>query len=179
MKIRILQRKRAMRNALFVMLLGVAGLMKMHAQNITFVDANVKAICVENWDTDGDGELSYSEAAAVMDLGLVFEGNTGITSFDELQYFTGLTSIGNWAFEYCNNLALIEIPNSVTSIGYAAFSGCSSLTSIEIPNSVTTIEDWAFCYCQGLTSVVIPSAVTSIGNSVYYGCSGLEQIVVN
>jgi hypothetical protein len=58
---------------------------------ITFADANVKAICVANWDTNGDGELSEEEAAAVTSLGVVFKGNTEITSFDELQYFTGLT----------------------------------------------------------------------------------------
>ena len=38
--------------------------------NIEFADAEVKRICVENWDTNGDGELSYKEAAAVTDLGV-------------------------------------------------------------------------------------------------------------
>lgn len=30
---------------------------------ITFADPTVKALCVEHWDTDGDGELSQDEAA--------------------------------------------------------------------------------------------------------------------
>ena len=38
---------------------------------IIFADAEVKRICVENWDTNADGELSYGEAAAVTDLGKV------------------------------------------------------------------------------------------------------------
>ena len=33
------------------------------ADNITFADANVKALCVANWDTNYDGELSTDEAA--------------------------------------------------------------------------------------------------------------------
>ena len=52
---------------------------------IVFADANIKAICVSNWDTDGDGELSKAEAAAVTNLGTVFKDNTEITSFNELQ----------------------------------------------------------------------------------------------
>ena len=55
--------------------------------NITFADANVKALCVANWDTNHDGELSLYEAATVTDLGEVFKNNTSITSFNELSYF--------------------------------------------------------------------------------------------
>lgn len=82
------------------------------APNIEFADANVKAICVANWDTNNDGELSEEEAVAVIDLGTVFKYNTQITSFDELQYFTGLTSIGYQAFSGCRGLTSVTIPPS-------------------------------------------------------------------
>jgi len=115
--------------------------------NIVFADDAVKAICVANWDSDGDGELSYDEAAAVTDLGEVFKENSDITSFDELQYFTGLTAIRRSAFENCKNLISVSIPNSVTSFGYYAFRVCSNLISITIPNSVTTIGAGVFEWC--------------------------------
>ena len=145
--------------------------------NIVFADANVKAICVANWDTNGDGELSETEAAAVTDLGEEFR-ESAITSFDELQYFTGLSTIGNSAFLRCYSLTSIEIPNSVTSIETQAFWHCSSLTSIEIPNSVTNIGSNAFRNCSGLTSITIPNSVTSIDNEAFPGCSGLTSITV-
>ena len=55
-----------------------------------------------------------------------------------------VTSIGQEAFTFCNNITSITIPDSVTSIGYAAFYDCSGLTSIIIPNSVTSIMEEAF-----------------------------------
>ena len=143
---------------------------------ITFADANVKALCLQNWDTNGDGELSEAEAAAVTDLGEVFKNNTTITSFDELQYFTGLTSIGSSAFSGCRGLTSVTIPNSVTSIGNAAFNQCGRLTSVTIPNSVTSIGDYAFYGCSSLTNVGDLSACTSIGDYAFRGCNKLTSV---
>ena len=145
---------------------------------ISFVDANVKALCVANFDTNGDGELSKAEAAAVTTLGSVFKGNENIKTFDELKYFTGLTSIKSLSFYLCNSLTSVTIPNSVTSIGIQAFYYCSSLTSVTIPNSVTSIDGLAFANCSSLTSITIPNSVTSIISSAFLGCSNLTHIVV-
>ena len=127
---------------------------------INFQDPAVKAICVANWDTDEDGELSYSEAAAVTTIpsGL-FSDNTDISTFNELQYFTGLTIIKS-----------------------QAFMGCSSLESIIFPEHLETIEGRAFSGCLLLKEVVIPSSVTTMlsgGGNYYYGAfyeSGVEKI---
>lgn len=64
-----------------------------------------------------------------------------------------VTTIGEFAFMYCDNLTSVTIPNSVTSIGSGAFYGCSSLTSITIPDSVTSIGVNTFSSCTSLTSV--------------------------
>ena len=144
---------------------------------ISFADENVKALCLANWDTDHNGWLSYEEAEAVTDLGEVFKNNTDITSFDELQYFTGLTAVGGYAFVECSSLTSVTIPNSVTAIGTAAFNNCSSLTSLTIPNGVTSIGYGTFMGCIGLTSLTIPNSVTSIDEWAFAG-SGLTSVTI-
>lgn len=89
-----------------------------------------------------------------------------------------VTSIGERAFGDCSSLTNIVIPNSVTSIGYQTFYFCSSLTNIIIPNSVTIIDDFAFDACSSLTNIVIPNSVTSIGSGAFYECSSLTDIVI-
>ena len=125
----------------------VAVFSALASEIITFADPNVKAICVNHWDTDGDGELTYAEAAAVTNLGGAFSSNQNITSFDELQYFTGLTFIGDYEFYYCTNLTSIVIPENVTSIGYQAFLECYNLCgTLTINENVTYIGWGAFYY---------------------------------
>ena len=140
--------------------------------NIDFADSKVKAICVENWDTNGDGELSYEEAAAVTDLGEVFEGNEEITSFNELKYFTGLTKISEAAFFGDYALKSVELPMGLTSIEHAAFGICSSLTSIFIPKNVTTINGTSFRDCTSLVEITVDGE-----NPVYESPRGCNAII--
>ena len=70
----------------------------------------------------------------------------------------------------------MTIPNSVITIGEAAFNFCNNLTQVSIPNSVTTIGNSAFRACSSLTQVTIPSSVTSIGSFAFSYCSGLKEI---
>ena len=89
-----------------------------------------------------------------------------------------LTTIGGWAFYYCESLTSITIPDSVTTIGDAAFQCCESLTSVTIPDSVTTIGWYAFSQCFSLTSVTIGNSVTMIGVQVFYECTSLTSVTI-
>lgn len=52
---------------------------------------------------------------------------------------SSVTSIGGYAFWYCNGLTSVTIPSSVTSIGTGTFNFCSGLTTI-YANSSTPID---------------------------------------
>ena len=145
---------------------------------ISFADENVKALCISNWDTNGDGELTVEEAAAVSDIGNVFTEDRSIHTFDELIFFTGINAIPTKAFHDCRNLSSIQIPSNVTTIGTNAFNRCYSLKSIIIPNSVSGISWHAFQDCKELSSIDIANGVTSIGMSAFEGCSSLKSIYI-
>lgn len=101
---------------------------------IEFDDAEVERICLENFDTDGDGKLSIEEAAAVTDIGTLFKGNTEIISFNEFKYFTGVTSVADRAFNKCSNLETINFPPSITGIGVGAFAN-TKVTRFDLSKS--------------------------------------------
>ncbi|MBR6964348.1 MAG: leucine-rich repeat domain-containing protein [Prevotella sp.] len=122
------------------------------SSNIDFADEAVKAICVANWDTNGDGELSYAEAAAVTDIGTVFKGNKDITSFNEFQYFTNVISLESEAFQYCTNMSAIIIPYSVKRIGEMSFYECSSLKTLTISKNINYIGYFSLYGCSSLIS---------------------------
>ena len=154
---------------------------------IQFEDALVKAICITNWDTDGDGELSYEEAAAVTTIGTEFRGK-GIYAFNELQYFTGLTSIPSSAFSDCSELLSIKLPDNIISINDNAFVRCQSLREIHIPANIESIGYRAFRSCKKLATVIFEksSQLKTIGGGYHsdidYGafsyCTALTSIEI-
>ncbi|MBQ4222239.1 MAG: leucine-rich repeat protein, partial [Prevotella sp.] len=145
---------------------------------IDFADMTVKNLCIEHWDTDGDRELSKEEAAAVKDLGTVFEENQQLTSFDELQYFTGLEKIGEDAFFEASNLESVTLPLQLKSIENGAFALCEKLQQIVVPKNVTAIGDAAFSGCRSMASVSLPEGLQSLGNVAFGSCSKLSKLTI-
>lgn len=134
-------------------------------QFINFNDIIVKSICLQNWDTNGDGELSYDEAAAVTTIGTIFKENAEIREFKELKYFTGLTAIDDQAFYNCNNLLSIEIPQNVQTIGSESF-----CCQYYVPDPGTTI------YNSSLISITLPNGLKSIGRKSFAYCKHLKTL---
>ena len=121
-----------------------------YGDNIEFADATVKRACVEKYDTNGDREISYEEAAAVQSISGLFDNYRTITSFDEFQYFTSVTYIPDRAFARMTILKSITLPESITRIGNYAFTECSRLASFNVPKNVTRIGTRAFEKCVSL-----------------------------
>lgn len=154
--------------------------------NIVFVDPAVKDICVNNWDGDGDGELSINEAANVLSLNKAFRNDTTITSFKELRYFTGLKGIADAAFEGCTRLNSITIPLNVQSIGINAFHLCPKLNQITVVEENTKLDSRDDCNAiietatstllAGCSQTIIPQSVTALGSHVFEDCTDLSEV---
>lgn len=112
---------------------------------------------------------------------------------------SGITKIGEYAFENCEGIEKIDLPSAVETIGDNAFRGCSALTAFNIsenslleqtgagafsssaleffsfPSSVTRIEPYTFFSCAALKNIVIDS-INYIGEYAFYGCSALSML---
>lgn len=156
-----------MKNLLLLIVTWLA-ILPLRAGNIVFADDDVKALCVANWDSDSDGELSEEEAAAVTSLGTVFQGKKTIKTFDELAYFTGLTTIGERAF-FQSGIERVTFPPSVSAIGEYAFSESNIGPEMVIPGHVKSLEAYSFNNCLNLNRVVLEEGVESIGYETFNG----------
>ena len=146
-------------------------------QNIKFADEKMKKLCVQAYDINGDGELSFKEAAATPSefRGFRYEDRREIQYFDEFKYFTGVKTIGSTAF-INSNLSKITLPNSIKVISHHAFAECLSLSSINIPDSVKVIGHYAFEFCKALSSICIPDSVTKIQEQAFRSCENLISV---
>lgn len=88
----------------------------------------------------------------------------------------GVTTVDDMAFASCTRLESVTIPDTVTLIGDSAFRNCSALSAIDLPQSISLIGYAAFYYCTGLTSVTIPAGVSFIGGEAFYGCNALTSV---
>jgi len=166
---------------------------------IQFADSFVKKVCVQKYDANNDRELTYKEAALVTNINANFFGDykIAVQFFNELQYFTSLTTIGKNAFEGCTSLQSIMLPNSVISIEERAFLYCQNLSNIKLsdnlqsigkygifgtklsnlnlPSSLVSIGDHGIAG-NNLRTITIPENLTNIGYGILRSCNNLESI---
>lgn len=120
---------------------------------------------------------------------------------DVLNIGEGVTSIGQYAFEYEEELREVNLSSTVKRIGRSAFRACDKLSSIRFPSSLTDLGDYAFSgcaalervdlsglktgnalhegtfsRCEGLRSVQLPEEQTTIPENCFYWCLALEEL---
>lgn len=117
-----------------------------------------------------------------------------------------LTTIGKRAFNGCNNITEITVPENVTTLSsytwgqcenletvywnainvteistdatYSTFAGCPKLKNFIFGQSVTTIPECLMSNCSLVERVVLPDSVTNIGRNAFRNCAGLKDITI-
>ena len=111
------------------------------------------------------------------------------SSITSLAIPSGVSYIGDNAFNFCANLTTIRIDernqvfDSRDDCNAIIFSrddklvyGCSKTV---IPGSVRSIDDYAFCGCENLGDLVLPDNVEHIGDGAFSECGGLVSVTLS
>ena len=102
---------------------------------IRFEDAEVKRICIENWDKDGDGELSLEEAAAVSSIGTKFANNKNLINLNDFRYFTGVRYLNN-AFMSCPELIEAKFWEGLEICNDNLIRNSSKIKLVDFPSTI-------------------------------------------
>lgn len=88
----------------------------------------------------------------------IFEGS----GLKRIKLSSTIKRIEYCAFEYCENLKDIVLPDGLTYIGKRCFYG-SGLKSITFPPSVRIVGPFAFCECRQLRSALLNEGLQTLG----------------
>jgi hypothetical protein len=101
-------------------------------------------------------------------------------------------TIDNNAFQGCENLTSVTIPDGVTTIGESAFASCPKLSAISVsPENTNFSSEDGVLYDKGQfvlhtypagkkdITFTIPSSVTTIGGYAFQGCDSLATLTIS
>jgi hypothetical protein len=99
---------------------------------------------------------------------------------------SGVRTIGDHAFRYCESLQDFTFSNVLESIGAYAFGSCKALENVKIPVSTSIVGDGAFIGCTSLKFVKIGDTYSYDKNApdvevcyqAFFGCSALSDLYI-
>lgn len=139
---------------------------------IKFADEAVFNILMSKGvSSDGVG-ITKDDAAAVTSIGTWFANNNTITSFEELNYFTKVTSLVGQAFTSCSALQNVGLQNIVTMAGNV-FNSCTNLQYFDAPNLETITGSTSLRY-SGIEYINAPKLVSAQSFS-FADCANLKS----
>lgn len=146
--------------------------------DLTYIISN-NEVTITNCNTSASGELVIPETIEGYPVAEIsyfaFENCDALTS---ITIPDSVILIDDFAFSNCDNLKNITIGNGVTTMGLEVFEDCTSLTSIIIPDSVTSMGYGAFDGCTSLTDAIIGNGLTIIEFDTFNNCSSLENLTI-
>ncbi len=128
------------------------------------------------WTLDRSGTLTISGLGDMYYYGAGSSPWYGDARVKAVVVESGVTCIGEYAFQDCTQLTSVSMADSVRYIAGYAFTGCSGLTEVSLPAGLASIGTEAFYECTSLNSIRIPAATTEIYWAAFAYCTGLKEI---
>jgi hypothetical protein len=89
-----------------------------------------------------------------------------------------VVSVGAYAFELCDTLVSVTLPEGLVNIGEGMFWGCTNLTTVTLPEGLVNIGVNMFGYCTHLTTMTLPEGLVDIGVNAFSGCTNLTSVTL-
>lgn len=99
-------------------------------------------------------------------------------SIDTYKVLEGTVEIGDGAFECCERVGKVILPNTVTTIKNDAFE-YSEVCEISLGNGVSTIGGYSFNNCKKLQYIDIPKGVSKLEYGTFYSCQDINIVIRN
>ncbi len=138
---------------------------------IEFEDPYVEIVLVDAFDLDGDGKLSYAEAAplSIVDAEKIDFSGLDIRAFEELRFFQEFWFLQAPSFAG-SDIEYISFPYKLSGLGDGLFEYCTELEEIEL--NCISVWNHTFRGCTGLKNI---RAEVS-GANAFEGCTALETV---
>ena len=94
--------------------------------------------------------------------------------FTRLSLPASLKRIEDAAFDMCESLPSVSIPDGVDSIGSYVFRSCFSFREFTLPARFTSVPAGLLADCKNLETFRMGSGVTEIGDNAFAGCNKLR-----
>ncbi len=128
------------------------------------------------------GDRVFANCHNLQDLhltqGIVYYGRACLeecTRIDSFIFQQGTKYVPERFFHH-SKIQTISLPEGMKSIGDHAFEGCQELREVILPPSIIHIHEGAFQNCSNLKTIRIP-ACCQIDEATFAGCSSLSSVI--
>ena len=97
----------------------------------------------------------------------------GVTT---LRVESGVTTLGDYAFQNFKNLTDMDLPSSLERIGTYTFTGCYALQEIHIPEGVRIIAAKAFSDAKNLKTVYLPASLEAVDMKAFNYDTAIKDV---
>lgn len=148
---------------------------------------------------EGTDEISEHDIRRLRNHRIKFMNNCEYQIVDDIVYSSDMTTLisCNWrkkgdikipegviriesrAFNVCDEITSVTLPDSLEIIGESAFAHCSKLKSVKFGKRIKAIHSFAFQSDIALEEMEIPGSIQAIQRCTFVDCISLKKVILN